>query len=114
MSNVVGTKNSGHYQWGDGCDGWHLVRQDGLSVIQERVPPGKSERLHYHKKLRQFFFLLDGTATLVVGGKPHILKAREGIEIPPMTPHQLRNDFHLDLVFLVVSAPESYGDREDL
>ena len=34
-----------HYTWGDGCDGWHLVKGADLSVIQERMPPGaRAER----------------------------------------------------------------------
>ena len=30
--------NAEHYVWGDGCDGWHLLKHPDLSVIQERVP----------------------------------------------------------------------------
>jgi hypothetical protein len=29
-----------HYLWGVGCHGWHLVREEGLSVIAEHMPPG--------------------------------------------------------------------------
>jgi hypothetical protein len=46
-----------HYVWGNGCDGWHLLKTEGLSVIKERVPPGESERAHLHTKARQFFFI---------------------------------------------------------
>jgi len=113
MRNVVGTTNAEHYRWGDGCDGWHLVQRGDLSVIQERVPPGKSERTHYHTKSRQFFYVLDGIASLEIDGNPVTLKKHEGIEIPPMVPHQLRNDSDRDLIFLVVSAPKSHGDRID-
>ncbi len=103
-----------HYLWGDGCDGWHLLRRDDLSVIQERVPPGKSERKHYHGHSRQFFYVLRGTATLVIGGETVTLSPREGVEIPPSIPHQLRNDTEEDIEFIVISAPKSHGDRVDL
>jgi mannose-6-phosphate isomerase-like protein (cupin superfamily) len=114
MNNVVAAGNAEHYHWGDGCDGWFLVQRDDLSVIQERVPPGRSERIHYHTKARQFFFVLDGTATLEIYGKQVVLKEQEGVEVPPMIPHRLRNDSNVDLIFLIVSAPKSHGDRVNL
>ena len=114
MDNVMGTANAQHYRWGDGCDGWHLVQHDDLSVIQERVPPGKSEQRHFHRHSRQFFYVLEGTATMEVDGRSVTLRQREGVEIPPTVPHQLRNDSASDLLFLVVSVPKSHGDRVDL
>jgi len=106
--------NAEHYAWGDGCDGWHLVKTGDLSVIQERVLPGKSERKHYHNKSRQFFYVLEGTAVLEIRNESVTLRRHEGIEIPPLTPHQLRNDSRDDLVFLVVSSPQSHDDRVDV
>jgi len=26
-----------HYIWGDQCDGWHLVKNNDLSIIHERA-----------------------------------------------------------------------------
>ena len=40
---IANRQNAPHYRWGDGCDGWHLVRAPQLSVIQERMPPGTQE-----------------------------------------------------------------------
>ncbi|MDB4881190.1 MAG: cupin, partial [Gemmatimonadetes bacterium] len=37
------TQLAAPYQWGDGCQGWHLVRAAGFSVIEERMPPGTKE-----------------------------------------------------------------------
>ena len=37
------TANGEHCTWGQRCDGWHLVRSDALSVIQERMPPAAAE-----------------------------------------------------------------------
>ncbi len=108
---VARGENAEHYTWGDGCDGWHLVKRDDLSVIQERVAPGKSEVMHYHEHARQFFYVLKGTATLVFDTGDIVLREREGVEVPPKVPHQLRNDSSEELEFLVVSAPKSHGDR---
>jgi mannose-6-phosphate isomerase-like protein (cupin superfamily) len=103
---------SEHYTWGDGCDGWHLVRSDGLSVIQERMPPGAQEVRHSHAKARQFFYVLAGRLHLEVGGTSHAIDAGVGLEIAPGTPHQVFNRGVQDAEFLVVSQPPSHGDRD--
>ena len=100
-----------HYRWGDGCDGWHLVRDASLSVIQERMPPGTAEVRHSHERARQFFFVLSGTATVELDDGVETLTARQGIEIAPGVPHQMRNGGTEPLEFLVISAPPSHGDR---
>lgn len=111
---AVHARNTRHYVWGDACDGWHLLEGDDLSVIEERVPPGASEVRHLHRHTRQFFYVLEGEATLEVGGASHVLHRGEGLHIPPGAAHQLRNDSSADIRFLVVSAPKSHGDRENL
>lgn len=108
---VVSTQNAEHYVWGGGCDGWHLVRQPQLSVIQERVPPGSAEVRHYHERSHQFFFVLSGQATLEVGGEKIVLNAQEGLEVPPHISHQLLNESTSEVIFLVISQPPSHGDR---
>ena len=100
-----------HYTWGDGCDGWHLVKGADLSVIQERMPPGAREVPHYHRASRQFFYVLAGTLTLETGGVLHRLTARQGLEIAPGAPHQAKNESADAVEFLVVSQPPSHGDR---
>ena len=108
---LASVKNAEHYLWGDGCDGWHLLNRDDVSVIQERMPPGTSEQMHYHKIARQFFFVLDGRATMDVDGEQAVLGKNQGIEIPPGVSHQLRNESLEDLSFLVFSVPKSHKDR---
>ncbi|MBI3578059.1 MAG: cupin domain-containing protein [Ignavibacteriales bacterium] len=112
MAEHVSIEQAEHYTWGDTCDGWHLLKRDDLSVIQERVPPGKFEVKHFHHKSRQFFFILEGQATIEMAGKAIVLNKHQGLEIPPTVPHQFRNDSTEDVVFLVISAPKSHGDRE--
>lgn len=110
----ISINNAEHYKWGDSCQGWHLLKGDDLSVIQERVPPGKFEVKHRHKKARQFFYILSGEATMVLGDNAMRLRPFEGIEIPPGAIHQFRNESNEDVVFLVISSPKSHGDRENV
>ncbi|MBP1966684.1 cupin domain-containing protein [Paenibacillus aceris] len=107
----VSKHNAEHYIWGDICDGWHLVKGENLSIIHERMPINTSEVKHYHQNARQFFFVLSGTATLEVGDKEIVLHQQEGIEVPPLTPHQMFNKSQDEVEFLVISQPNSKGDR---
>src|SRR5512135_2293480 len=100
---VVSIENAEHYIWGEICDGWHLLKRDDMSVIQERVPAGASEVMHYHAKARQFFYILDGEGTMVFEDSLIILKKGQGIEIPPEVEHQFRNQSNDDVHFLVFS-----------
>jgi mannose-6-phosphate isomerase-like protein (cupin superfamily) len=100
-----------HYVWGEMCDGWHLVRGEALSVIEERMPPGAREQRHFHTKARQFFYVLEGELTMEVEGVTHRVGARHGIEIGPGETHQARNESGAEVRFLVISAPPAQGDR---
>ena len=101
-----------HYIWGGHCDGWHLLKNPDLSVIQERMPPGTAEVRHFHHRAQQFFYILSGEAVMELEGRSLIVNAGEGIWIPPGVAHQMRNDSGDDVHFLVVSQPPSHGDRE--
>ncbi|HKZ71350.1 MAG TPA: cupin domain-containing protein [Anaerolineales bacterium] len=100
-----------HYTWGQNCDGWKLVSHPGLTVIQERMPPGAKEVRHYHERALQFFFVLSGVATMEVNGSREMIMAGQGTEIPPGAPHQIFNEAPSDLEFLVISQPSTQGDR---
>ncbi len=108
---IVSIKNAKHYPWGDQCHGWHLLDSPALSVIQERMPPGASEQLHYHQFAQQLFYILSGVAEFTVDGTRLTLVAGESITIKPNQVHGLKNPTELDLLFLVISQPRSHGDR---
>ncbi len=108
---MISKETAEHYVWGQTCDGWHLVKTAELSIIHERMPSGASEIRHYHAKSRQFFFVLQGTATLEIAGEREILRRHEGAEVPPGVPHQMFNESEREVEFLVISQPASHGDR---
>lgn len=108
---IASTANAEHYTWGGICDGWHLLQAGDLSVIEERVPPGGAEARHYHQYAQQFFYVLSGRATMELPEQTLTLGPRQGISVPPRTPHRLLNQGEQDLCFLVVSSPLSHQDR---
>lgn len=108
---MISKENAEHYFWGEGCEGWHLVKTDQLSVIQERMPPGASEVRHFHVKAQQFFFILSGTATIEIGGEREVLAEHEGVAVAYGIPHQVFNHSAEELEFIVISKPPSHEDR---
>ncbi len=111
---AVSISNAEHYTWGENCDGWHLLKRDDISIIQELVPAGGREVKHFHNISRQFFYILAGTATMRINDETLTLHKGDGVEIPPGVEHQFRNDSEEDVSFLVVSFPKSHGDRVNL
>ena len=108
---VISIENAEHYVWGDVCDGWHLLKREDMSVIQERVPAGAAEVMHYHKVARQFFYIIDGEGTMVFDDHEVVLNQGQGLEIAPQVKHQFKNKSNADVHFLVVSIPTTRGDR---
>lgn len=109
--NPISRASAEHYTWGGSCDGWHLVKDTALSVIEEQMPPGTSEVLHYHKRCQQFFYLLSGEAVMEAESREVRLCAGEGVHILPGVRHQIRNASNQPARFLVISQPPSHGDR---
>jgi mannose-6-phosphate isomerase-like protein (cupin superfamily) len=108
---AISRETAEHYVWGNGCDGWHLLKDAHLSVIEECMPPSTSEIRHRHQKAQQFFFMLSGEAVMDVEGRPIPLSIGHGLRIPPGIRHQIRNDSTSPARFLVISQPPSHGDR---
>jgi mannose-6-phosphate isomerase-like protein (cupin superfamily) len=110
-SGSVSRANAEHYRWGDDCDGWHLVKDADLSVIEELLPSGAAEVRHYHRKAQQFFYVLSGEVMMEVEGRNTLLGAGSGIRILPGARHQISNPSSGTARFLVISQPPSHGDR---
>jgi mannose-6-phosphate isomerase-like protein (cupin superfamily) len=110
---AVSRDNAQHYRWGNDCDGWHLVKDKQLTVIEEFMPPGAAEIRHYHERAQQFFYILTGEVLMEINGENMLIPAGSGVRILPGTRHQVRNPSSSPVRFLVVSQPPSHGDRID-
>ena|ERR1700741_799249 len=106
--------NAEHYTWGNNCDGWHLLKSDDLSVIQERMPTGTAEVLHFHERTQQLFYILSGIATFEINTEVILVRANESIHVPKGTAHRISNQQNEELIFIVISQPKSHGDRVEL
>ena len=111
---VRSIKNTEHYKWGNNCDGWYLLQSDKLTVIEEVMPAGTFENLHYHNRSQQLFYILSGIATFEIEDQITVVKAHESVHIPAQTKHRICNNKKDDLKFLVISEPKSHGDRYEV
>jgi mannose-6-phosphate isomerase-like protein (cupin superfamily) len=111
---TISNKNSApHNTWGNNCDSWVLADTTGLSVKEERMPPGTKEQLHFHKQAQQYFYILKGTATFFFNDERDTISASTGILIAPGTKHYIANETTHELEFLVISQPSTNNDREN-
>jgi mannose-6-phosphate isomerase-like protein (cupin superfamily) len=100
-----------HYTWGDDCHGWTFVDTEALSVKQELMPPDTAEKLHYHEKATQLFYILKGRAKFTIDGVVTELREQQGIEIAPNQQHFIANHNNTDLEFILYSFPSTNNDR---
>lgn len=114
MCKSVDTTNAEHYVWGGVSDGWRLLDTPGLSVIEERVPTGAGEEWHVHDTATQFFYVLEGTPQMQTADGIVELGPRRGVEIPPRLAHRFFNSGNEETRFLVVSTPNTRGDRRPI
>lgn len=91
--------------WERGVIAAHLVDRPDLAVDHLVLPPGAALKAHSHSRTRQFFYVLAGEATFVLGPRTTVAAAGEGVEIPPRLRHQVRNDSGEEVQILLSSAP---------
>ncbi|MDO7905527.1 cupin domain-containing protein [Paenibacillus sp. JX-17] len=104
-------ENAERYNWGENCDGWRLVDETERSIIHERMPQHTSETRHYHLQAKQFFFVLSGCLQIEIEGSINELREGEGIEVIAGQRHRAFNSAGEDVEFLVISNPNTRGDR---
>lgn len=110
MKSIIDISTAEKYNWAEQCFGWHLLKSEQLSVIQERVGPGKSERRYYHKEGKQFFFIFSGSAVLEIEGTEYCLSALQGLAVEPLEKHTFKNTSSTDAEFIVVTSPKLDND----
>ncbi len=79
------------------------ARQHSLAIIT--IPPGKSSALHYHNTAEETYYILRGSARLVVDGQAYRLSPGQACLIQPPEQHQIFNSGDDDLEFIAVCTP---------
>jgi mannose-6-phosphate isomerase-like protein (cupin superfamily) len=110
----ISKSTAAQFAWREVCDGWTLMSTSSLHVVQERMPPGTHELRHKHATTYQFYFVLEGHATVVLDDGALPVLAGQGVAIPRGVPHQIRNDSTGAVEFLVISSRPPREDRVDI
>ncbi|PAW63163.1 MAG: cupin [Opitutia bacterium Tous-C1TDCM] len=88
-----------------------------LGARQWRLPPGSANTLHRHICAEEFYFVLEGTGRIRVGGKTLTVPRYGGVLVGPAELRQVFNDTDADALWLIVGAPEAEqpaGEKPDL
>ncbi len=112
--NIIDKNTAQQYSWGQDCLSFVLTDTDGLSIKQESMPPYTAEKLHFHRKAQQFFFVIKGEAKFYVDNETVIVSPMQGIHIRPGAQHYVENVTDEDIGFLVISQPSTANDRTDV
>ncbi len=108
---VVSVNNAEHFVWGDHCVGYWLKKGKSFTAIEETMPPGGLEVKHFHNITEQFFYVLNGMLYIEMDNHEHQLQNHQGLTIPSGVVHQVLNKSKESVRFLVISCPDSHGDR---
>ena len=71
-----------------------------------RLPPRSANTLHKHIRAEEFYFVLEGTGRLRVGGETLTVPRYGGVLVGPEQLRQVFNDTEAEVLWLIIGAPE--------
>ena len=79
---------------------------ENLAARLWRLPPRSASTLHKHIRQEEFYFLLEGTGRIRVGGQTLTVPRHGALLVGPDQLRQVFNDTDTEALWLVVGAPE--------
>src|SRR5947207_11548832 len=79
---------------------------ENLSARLWRLPPGSANTLHKHVRQEEFYFVLEGTGRMRVGGETLTVPKYGGVLVGPEELRQVFNDTDAEVLWLIVGSPE--------
>ncbi len=70
-----------------------------------RLLPGQSLGPHYHGRVEETFFFLQGSPLMVVEGEEHRVAEGDAFRLEPKERHDIRNDTEVPVQLLFIKAP---------
>lgn len=71
-----------------------------------RMPPMSANTLHKHIRAEEFYFVLEGTGRMRVGGETLTVPQHGGVMVGPDQLRQVFNDTEEEVLWLIIGAPE--------
>lgn len=79
---------------------------ENLGARLWRLPPGSANTLHRHIRAEEFYFVLEGTGRMRVGGATLSVPRLGGVLVGPEQMRQVFNDTDGEVLWLIIGAPE--------
>lgn len=79
---------------------------ENLSARLWRMPPHSANTLHKHIRQEEFYFVLEGTGRVRIGGETVTVPKHGGVLVGPEMLRQVFNDTDTETLWLIVGAPE--------
>ena len=83
-----------------------VTNQQSLAYVV--IPPHKSSAAHYHKVMEEIYYILKGTALMIIDDKEFILQPGQACLIQPYENHQIFNEHEEKIEFLAFCRPAWY------
>jgi len=72
------------------------------------IPPHKSSAAHYHKVMEETYYILRGTARMIIDDKEFTLQTGQACLIQPHEKHQIFSEHEENMEFLAICTPAWY------
>lgn len=79
---------------------------ENLGARLWRLPPKSANTLHKHIRAEEFYFVLEGTGRLRVGGETLTVPRYGGVLVRPDQLRQVFNDTEAEVLWLIIGGPE--------
>jgi mannose-6-phosphate isomerase-like protein (cupin superfamily) len=97
----------------DGCGGivYKILDTENSELKSVEIAmcifsPREVANLHYHKKMEEIYFILEGEGEIEIDGKWHTVKPEDSIAIPIGKKHRMKNTSNdKALKFLSINSP---------
>jgi mannose-6-phosphate isomerase-like protein (cupin superfamily) len=74
----------------DGSTIRELHHTAAQSLAEASLEPGRATRRHFHRRIEEIYFVLEGTGEMELDGERHDVGPGEAVRIPPGAWHQIR------------------------
>ena len=92
----------------------YLMQGPRMNFAVVQFMPGQDFQAHYHEVMEENFYILEGTVTIVVDGKPHTLNSGQLIHIEPHEVHYVINQSSSPVRMIASLAPYKEGDKVEV
>ena len=75
------------------------------SLAEAGLAPGQATQRHYHRVSEEFYFLVEGEASMEIDGERATVRAGDAVLIPPGAWHQIRATDAGPVRLLVTCSP---------